>query len=46
MYRSWNGVFTGSTLRGLYPQGIIGRRTVYCFDMTGGLCPATRLRVS
>lgn len=45
-YRSYYGVFTGNTLRGLYPQGIVGTRTVYCFDIPGGLCPANRLRVS
>ena len=45
-YRSYGGVFTGNTLKGLYPQGITGRRTVYCHDQPAGLCPTDRIRVA
>lgn len=44
-FRSYGGVFTGNTLRGLYPQGIPGRRTVFCHDQPTGLCPADRIAV-
>jgi hypothetical protein len=44
-YRSYNGLFSGNTLQGLYPQGITGRRTVFCHDQPAGLCPANRIRV-
>jgi hypothetical protein len=45
-YKSYSGTFTGNTLKGLYAQGITGRRTVFCFDITGGLCPTNRISVT
>jgi hypothetical protein len=45
-YRSFNGVFSGNTLNGLYPSGISGRRTVFCHDQPAGLCPTNRIRVA
>jgi hypothetical protein len=44
-YLSAKGVFSGNTLKGLYPQGISGRRTVYCFDLKAGICPTSRIKV-
>lgn len=45
-YRSYSGIFSGNKLQSLYPQGITGRRTVYCHDRPAGLCPADRIRVA
>jgi hypothetical protein len=46
-YRSYRGVFgPGNVLYGLYPQGLTGRRTVYCYDIfepNRGLCPRDRI---
>jgi hypothetical protein len=48
-YKSFGGVFgPGNRLNGLYPQGMEGRRTVYCFDIpppNRGLCPRNRISI-
>jgi hypothetical protein len=44
--RSFGGVFRGNTLRGLYPEGLTGRRIAYCYDQPRGACPANRWAVS
>jgi hypothetical protein len=44
-YRSYGGLFASNTLNGLFPQGLTGRRIVYCHDQPTGLCPADRIKV-
>lgn len=40
-YRSWDGVFVGNTLHGLYPEKASYRGYTFCFDLLTA-CPTSR----